>query len=117
MLALPPGLDVVIGVDTHKDTHTAAAVSGAGAVLEHLTVPADAAGYGRLIGFGGRHGATLWAVEGTGSFGRRRRGSSPRPRSVPGRRPSNASWAAARCPRSRRSAPRARALPRQAGLL
>jgi hypothetical protein len=32
-------LDVVIGVDTHKDTHTAAAVGATGAVLEHLTVP------------------------------------------------------------------------------
>jgi hypothetical protein len=41
MLAVHPDLDVVIGVDTHKDTHTAAAVGGTGAVLEHLTVPAS----------------------------------------------------------------------------
>ena len=45
MLALHQDLDVVIGVDTHKDTHTAAAVGATGAVLEHLTVPADPAGY------------------------------------------------------------------------
>ena len=51
MLALHPDLDVVIGVDTHKDTHTAAAVGATGAVLEHLTVPADPAGYRQLIGF------------------------------------------------------------------
>ena len=44
MLALHQDLDVVIGVDTHKDTHTAAAVSATGAVMEHLTVPADPAG-------------------------------------------------------------------------
>ena len=69
MLALHPDLDVVIGVDTHKDTHTAAAVGATGAVLEHLTVPADPAGYRQLIGFGRRHGARLWAIEGTGSFG------------------------------------------------
>ena len=37
MLALHPDLDVVIGVDTHNDTHTAAAVSATGAVLEHLS--------------------------------------------------------------------------------
>jgi hypothetical protein len=69
MLALHPDLDVVIGVDTHKHTHTAAAVGATGAVFEHLTVPADPAGYRQLIGFGRRHGATLWAIEGTGSFG------------------------------------------------
>jgi hypothetical protein len=33
MLALHRDLDVVIGVDTHKDTHTAAAVGATGAVL------------------------------------------------------------------------------------
>ena len=57
MLALHPDLGVVIGVDTHNDT--AAAVGATGAVLEHLTVPADPAGYRRLIGFGRRYGATL----------------------------------------------------------
>jgi transposase len=69
MLALHRDLDVVIGVDTRKDTHTAAAVGASGAVLEHLTVPADLAGYRQLIAFGARHDATLWAIEGTGSFG------------------------------------------------
>lgn len=54
MLALHPDLDVVIGVDTHKDTHTAAAVGSTGAVLEHLTVSADPAGYRQLIAFGQR---------------------------------------------------------------
>jgi hypothetical protein len=39
MLALHPDPGVVIGVDTHNDTHTAAAVGATGAVLEHLTVP------------------------------------------------------------------------------
>ncbi len=67
MLAEP--LDVVIGVDTHKHTHTAAAVSATGAVLDHLTVAADAKGYRQLVAFGQRHVASLWAIEGTGSFG------------------------------------------------
>jgi transposase len=67
MLADP--LDVVIGVDTHKDTHTAAVVSLTGAVLDHVTVPADPKGYRRLIAFADRHQGRLWAIEGTGSFG------------------------------------------------
>jgi transposase len=69
MLTLHAPRDVIIGVDTHKDTHTAAAVGGTGNVLEHLTVSADPAGYRRLVAFGRRHEATLWAIEGTGSFG------------------------------------------------
>jgi hypothetical protein len=60
---------VVVGVDTHKHSHTAAALSTTGAVLEHVTVPADPRGYRRLVAFGKRHRAVLWAVEGTGSFG------------------------------------------------
>ena len=63
-------LDVVVGVDTHKQTHTAAALRPTGAVIDHLTVPADPAGYRRLIAFGAAHGdRRLWAVEGTGTFG------------------------------------------------
>lgn len=60
---------VVVGVDTHKHTHTAAAVSSTGAVLEHLTVAADPGGYRRLVAFGRRHAVAAWAIEGTGSFG------------------------------------------------
>ncbi len=66
---LADDLDVVIGVDTHKHTHTAAAVSATGAVLEQLTVRADPKGYRPLIAFGQRHEAEVWAIEGTGSFG------------------------------------------------
>jgi transposase len=67
---LAEDLDVVIGVDTHKDTHTAAVLSPTGAVLERLTVPADPRGYRRLIAFGEAHSTTrAWAIEGTGSFG------------------------------------------------
>jgi transposase len=62
-------LGVVIGVDTHKHTHTAAAVSLTGAFIDHVTVPADRRGYRQLINFAERHQAELWAIEGTGSFG------------------------------------------------
>jgi transposase len=64
-------VDGVIGVDTHRDTLTAAAVSHLGGVLAHTTTSADAAGYQRLLGFAHRHlpGRRCWAVEGAGSFG------------------------------------------------
>jgi transposase len=62
-------LDVVIGVDTHKRTHTAAVVSVTGALLERLTVPADPAGCRRLLALAAGHGRRLWAVEGTGTYG------------------------------------------------
>jgi transposase len=61
-------LDVVVGVDTHKHTHTAADVAGTGAVIEHLTVPANPKGYRQLLAFGQRHRATLWAIEGTAAL-------------------------------------------------
>ena len=39
----------VIGVDTHRDSHTAAVVNAAtGGVIEHLSVATDAFGYRRL---------------------------------------------------------------------
>jgi transposase len=70
MFMLADDLDVVIGVDTHEHTHTAAALSATGAVLEQLTVRADPGGYRRMIAFGQCHGdRRLWAIEGTGSLG------------------------------------------------
>ena len=67
MLVQQPG--VVIGVDTHKHTHTAAAVTSTGAVLDRLTVTANRRGYRQLLAFGRHHEARLWAIKGTGSFG------------------------------------------------
>jgi transposase len=64
-------VDGVIGVDTHRDTLTAAAVTNLGGVLAQTTTSADAAGYQRLLGFAHAHlpGRRCWTVEGTGSFG------------------------------------------------
>ena len=62
-------LDVVIGVDTHKRSHTAAVVSVTGVLLERLTVPADPAGCRRLLALAAGHGRRIWAVEGTGTYG------------------------------------------------
>jgi transposase len=71
MAMLAELVDGVIGVDTHRDTLTAAAVSHLGGVLAQATVRADAVGYQRLLGFAHRHlpGRRCWAVEGAGSFG------------------------------------------------
>ncbi len=66
-------VDVVIGVDTHRDSNTAAIVDavtgGSTASTECLT---DALGYKRLIAFVNTHAPQarrVWAIEGTGSYG------------------------------------------------
>ncbi len=66
------GVEYVVGVDTHKASYTAAVVSRAGAELEMLTVASDAFGHKKLLAFAQRvgDGKRLWAIEGTGSFGR-----------------------------------------------
>ncbi len=64
-------VDVVIGVDTHVHTHSAAAIDAAtGGVLAEITVEATAEGYAALVEFADEH-ATLraWAIEGTGGHG------------------------------------------------
>jgi transposase len=67
----PTGVDGVIGIDTHRDTLTAAAVTAVGGLLGQLVVTADAAGYQRLLGFARSHvpGRRCFAVEGAGSYG------------------------------------------------
>ncbi|MEJ5947051.1 IS110 family transposase [Pseudokineococcus basanitobsidens] len=64
-------VEVVIGVDTHKDTHTAAVVTAAtGAVLEQATVPADPDGYQALLDLAAAHpGLRAFALEGSGGYG------------------------------------------------
>lgn len=65
-------MQFVIGVDTHKDSHTAAILSTRGVQLATVQVHADARGYEQLLTFAARHaaGPRLWAIEGTGSYGR-----------------------------------------------
>ncbi|GAA1992973.1 IS110 family transposase [Amycolatopsis minnesotensis] len=58
------------GVDTHKDTHTAAAVDERGRVLGTRAFPADTAGYAALRGWLAGFGVVgTVGVEGTGSYG------------------------------------------------
>ena len=64
-------IDVVIGVDTHVHTHSAAVLDTAtGGVLDEITVEARPEGYAELVEFANNH-ATLraWAIEGTGGHG------------------------------------------------
>lgn len=64
-------VEVVIGVDTHTDTHTAAVVHArTGAVLARATVTTDPDGYDELLALARAHaGIRAWAVEGTGGYG------------------------------------------------
>ena len=49
-------VDVVIGVDTHVHTHSAATVDAAtGGVLDEVTVEATAEGYAELVEFANRY--------------------------------------------------------------
>ena len=63
--------ELVIGVDTHTDTHTAAVVVAAtGARVQTLTVAADPHGYDELLATAERHGGLrAFAVEGAGGYG------------------------------------------------
>lgn len=61
---------VIIGVDTHKDVHVAVAISGLGARLDALSIPATTAGFCQLLEWGRAHGPVeAFGIEGTGSYG------------------------------------------------
>jgi hypothetical protein len=64
-------VELVIGIDTHKDTHTAAVVQAvSSAVLAQMTVPATPAGYRQLLALAAQQpGQRVWAIEGTGGYG------------------------------------------------
>ena len=51
MAARTPSADFVIGVDTHKHSHTGSVVDSLGAELAFTTLPADPSGYRRLLQF------------------------------------------------------------------
>jgi transposase len=75
VLKLSEVVDVVIGVDTHVETHSAAAVDvRTGWVLAEITIEATAEGYTELVEFveeiAAEHAALrAWAIEGTGTHG------------------------------------------------
>jgi transposase len=71
MPGLAGRIDYVIGVDTHRDAHTAAAVDQVGGVVEGITVDASLQGSKELLSFARATapGQRLWAIEGTGLYG------------------------------------------------
>jgi transposase len=70
-LVLGEEVDYVIGVDTHKDSHSAAVVNAAGGVVAGVEVAASDSGYRGLLRTARVRaaGRRAWAVEGTGSYG------------------------------------------------
>jgi transposase len=63
---------LVVGVDTHLDTHTAARCDARGRLVVQLQVPATAAGYARLLAWAqaaAQNAPVVWAVEGTRHYG------------------------------------------------
>jgi transposase len=71
MPMLADTVELVIGVDTHQHTHTAAVVVAAtGAMIQQLPVPTAPAGYRQLLKLARQHqGQRVWAIEGTGGYG------------------------------------------------
>ena len=66
--AAPP--DIIVGVDTHKQTHAAVAITELGARLAELTISVDTAGYRALEAWACSLGKVrAFGVEGTGSYG------------------------------------------------
>jgi transposase len=69
MDSIAPG-DVVVGVDTHKDTHVAFACDGLGRALDDIEISATNDGYGELLRWALAMGTVYgFGVEGTGSYG------------------------------------------------
>jgi hypothetical protein len=66
-------VDHVIGVDTHRDRHTAALLDPTGGLLAQAEVPSSQQGYEQLLGFVAERapGRRCWALEGTGCYSER----------------------------------------------
>jgi hypothetical protein len=72
MRMLAERVDHVIGVDTHRDAHTAAVVDAAtGAVVAVSDCPANPVAFKRLLRFARLHAdlRRVWAIESSGSYG------------------------------------------------
>src|SRR5437773_2737416 len=68
--AMQRDLGMVVGVDTHKDSHSAALVDAMGALVAATDVGANRKGYRRLLEWARCRGPQrTWVVEGTGSYG------------------------------------------------
>jgi transposase len=63
-------MPVMIGVDPHKASHTAAALDDHGKLLDQQRIPATLDGYRQLRQWAGRWPQRCWAVEGAHGIGR-----------------------------------------------
>ena len=71
MTMLAERVDAVIGVDTHKHTHTAAVVTTTGGLVDHVTIPTDAFGpSGYSPSPAARPRSAVWAIEAPGATAR-----------------------------------------------
>ncbi|WP_414476156.1 IS110 family transposase [Microvirga sp. M2] len=62
--------EIIIGIDTHKEAHAAAAINGLGARLGAMTLPASRRGYQELETRARSFGSVrAFGIEGTGSYG------------------------------------------------
>src|SRR4051794_12974736 len=62
--------DIIIGVDTHKHTHAAVAITGLGARVAELTIKVGRHGYRQLETWAASLGTIhAFGIEGTGSYG------------------------------------------------
>lgn len=72
-MRLSDHVDFVIGVDTHKLSHTLGLVSAGGTELDDVSFATDAFGYRKMLKWARQRAAEpsrrCWAIEGTGSFG------------------------------------------------
>src|SRR5660397_29118 len=61
---------IVIGVDTHKHVHVAAALDCVGGVLATMTIATDSGGFKQLLEWAVTFGQIIaFGIEGTGSYG------------------------------------------------
>ena len=71
MNTLAEHVDVVVGIDTHNNTHTAALASATGAELRTIEVPTTARGYAQIMELAAGYPTQrrAWAIEGVSSYG------------------------------------------------
>lgn len=67
---VPQPHEVVVGIDTHADTHVAVAITGLGALIGSLQIPTDQAGYTALERWANQLGpVACFGMEGAASYG------------------------------------------------
>lgn len=63
-------MDVMIGIDPHKSSHTAVVIDGQGEVLDQLRIAADRRQLALLVAFADKWPRRRFAVEGASGLGR-----------------------------------------------